>query len=84
MSKFQRYLTADGLKLALALLREHRERCPDAFSVLAIHDEIVVEAPVDKVEEAIRWLVGAMEDGMRESLYDVPVEPIEAEVKEAW
>ena len=84
MSKFPRYLTAYGLKLAFALLWERKERCPDAFPVLAIHDEIVVEAPADKAEEAICWLVGAMEDGMRECLYDVPVEPIEAEVKEAW
>ena len=34
---------ADGLKRALAHLWERRADCPDAFPVLFVHDEIVVE-----------------------------------------
>src|SRR5262249_27001878 len=39
---------ADGLKLALALLWERREEVPGAFPVLAVHDEIVIEADTDQ------------------------------------
>jgi DNA polymerase-1 len=34
----------DGLKLALALLWERRAECPGAVPVLAVHDELVLEA----------------------------------------
>lgn len=64
---------ADGLKAALALLWERRSDCPDAFPVSVVHDEITVEAPEDRAEEAKAWLVAAMEDGMRALLDPVPV-----------
>jgi DNA polymerase-1 len=43
---------ADGLKLALALLWERREQCLGAFPVLAVHDEIVVEADEAQADAA--------------------------------
>src|SRR5262249_9747809 len=55
---------ADGLKLALALLWERRHQCPDAFPVLAVHDEIVVEAEAEKSGTAVAWLKTAMVDAM--------------------
>jgi DNA polymerase-1 len=39
---------ADGLKLGLALLWERRHECPGAYPVLAVHDEIVVEADANQ------------------------------------
>jgi DNA polymerase-1 len=55
---------ADGLKLALALLWERRDECPDATPILAVHDEIVVECGADRVKKVEAWLEGAMIDGM--------------------
>ena len=38
----------DGLKLGLALLWERRHECPGEYPVLAVHDEIVVEADANQ------------------------------------
>ena len=54
---------ADGLKLALVKMWESRDDI-DAFPVLAIHDEIVVEAPAEKAREAKAWLVRCMREAM--------------------
>ncbi|WP_036270342.1 bifunctional 3'-5' exonuclease/DNA polymerase [Meiothermus rufus] len=75
---------ADGLKLALALLWERRERLQGAFPVLAVHDEIVLEAPRDVVEGVALELVCCMKEAMQEVLNGrVPVE-VEAGVYEDW
>src|SRR5262249_23558983 len=41
---------ADGLKAALALLWETRDRCPSAAPVLCVHDEIVLECDAADAE----------------------------------
>jgi DNA polymerase-1 len=64
---------ADGLKLALALLWERRDRCPTAKPVLAVHDEVVIECPAEDAEQTQEWLVAAMRDGMQPLLPRVPV-----------
>jgi DNA polymerase-1 len=73
----------DGVKLALALLWERRERCPGAFPVLAVHDEIVVEADEGHVNAAAAWLKAAMVDGMAGVLDPVPCE-VEVRVAQTW
>jgi len=73
---------ADGLKLALARLWETRGTV-DVVPVLVAHDEIVVECPTDKAEEAKAWLVRCMREGMEEFLRKVPV-VVEAEIKSTW
>ena len=73
---------ADGLKLALTRLWETRDTV-DAYPVLTVHDEIVVEAPADRAEQAKQWLMDCMIEGMAEVLKEVPV-VVDAEVKEAW
>ena len=55
---------ADGLKAALALLWETRDRCPSAAPVLVVHDEIVLECDVADVEQAQDWLTDCMTRGM--------------------
>lgn len=75
---------ADGLKLAMALLWERRERLQGAVPVLAVHDEIVLEAPRDVTEGVALELVCCMKEAMQEVLNDrVPVE-VEAGVYEDW
>ena len=56
---------------------------PGAFPVLTVHDEIVIEAPADRAEEAKKWLVQCMTDGMSQVLKEVPV-VVEAEVNNTW
>lgn len=74
---------ADGLKRALALLWERRERCPGAFPVLLVHDEIVVECAADRCEEAAAWVRDAMRDGMAPLIDPVPVE-VEVSAGRTW
>jgi DNA polymerase-1 len=74
---------ADGLKLALALLWERRDQAPGAVPVLAVHDEIVVEADADRADAATAWLKAAMTEAMAPLIEPVPVE-VEVTVARTW
>jgi DNA polymerase-1 len=74
---------ADGLKRALALLWERRGQAPGAVPVLAVHDEIVVEADAGQANAAAAWLKKAMHDAMAPLLEPVPVE-VEVTAACAW
>jgi DNA polymerase-1 len=74
---------ADGLKLALALLWERREQAPGAFPVLAVHDEIVVEADADRAEAVAAWLKAAMVDAMQPLIAPVLV-AVEVKASRTW
>jgi DNA polymerase-1 len=79
---------ADGLKLALALLWEHRSECPVAVPVLVCHDEVVIECDTERAADARAWLEGAMIEGMDAvmncaSKAPVPVE-VEARIVKSW
>jgi DNA polymerase-1 len=83
----------DGLKLALALLYEHREECPGAAPILAVHNEVVVEVDVrEQTKDVEGWLEKAMVAGMEEVLNSgldtahperVPVK-VDVEVVDRW
>ena len=73
---------ADGLKLALIKLWETRHLV-NAYPVLTVHDEIVIEAPKELAEKAAEWLKRCMEDGMGEFLQEVPV-AVDITSKESW
>lgn len=74
---------ADGMKAAIALLWERRDRCPGAVPVLFVHDEIVVEVPETNADTAKDWLVAAMADGMQPLIPGVPV-VVEAVIAKSW
>jgi DNA polymerase I-like protein with 3'-5' exonuclease and polymerase domains len=74
---------ADGLKRALALLWERREQVPGAFPVLAVHDEIVVEADAGQADAVAKWLKTAMVEAMAPLIAPVPVE-VEVKVARTW
>ncbi|WP_460315912.1 DNA polymerase [Thermus oshimai] len=78
---------ADGLKLALALLygRLVGKGLQDrVFPVLAVHDEIVLEAPTELAKPAALLLKNAMREGMKAAgLKEVPVE-VEVGVYRDW
>jgi DNA polymerase-1 len=74
---------ADGLKVALALLWERRERVPGAFPVLVVHDEIVVETDERQADSTTAWLKDAMVDAMAPLLDPVPV-AVEVRIGRTW
>lgn len=74
---------ADGMKAAVALLWETRDRYPSAVPVLCVHDELVVECDEADGEGVARWLEECMVDGMKQFLKRVPVE-VEAHVVRHW
>lgn len=74
---------ADGLKVALALLWERKEKVRNTFPILAVHDELVVDAPEEEAEEALAWLTTAMKEGMGNILQGVPVE-VEGGIFHDW
>ncbi len=70
---------ADGLKLALARLYEDRKG--HAAPILAIHDELVVEADEDGDAE---WLVEHMVEAMSEALgHKCPV-VVDHTISDCW
>lgn len=74
----------DGLKLALARLFEDRDRLLRATPVACVHDEIVVEAACDEVDDARRWVSGHMAAAMQEIVNDrVPIE-VDTTVGKDW
>ena len=73
---------ADGLKLALIKLWETRHMV-NAYPVLTVHDEIVIEAPKEQTQKTTEWLKQCMEEGMGEFLREVPV-TVDLTVKESW
>jgi DNA polymerase-1 len=80
---------ADGLKAALALLWERRDECPDAFPILAVHDEIVIECDADSTTtmtlttKPAEWLRRAMIDAMASLVAPVPVE-VDVKIVPTW
>jgi len=74
---------ADGLKAALGILWETRDRAPSAAPILVVHDEIVVECDREQADEARDWVVDAMRGGMETVLHRVPAE-VEATICADW
>jgi DNA polymerase-1 len=73
---------AEGLKRALVLLAP-RLPAQGARIVLAVHDEIVVECPIDRAPDVESLLVTAMREGMGAYVERVPVEVVSA-VRPTW
>ncbi len=74
---------ADGLKRALALLWERRDQVPGAFPMLAVHDEIVVEAAAEQAAIATDWLTRSMTEELAPLLAPVPV-VVDVKVSRTW
>ena len=78
---------ADILKVALAELHESREEHPDAFPIITVHDEVVIECPEEDAEGVSRWLAQALQEAV-ESVLGFPElaseDVAETSVIEAW
>ena len=73
---------ADGMTQALVLLHE-RLPALGARTVLTVHDEVLVEAPVEAAEEVKRVVVDAMTEGMARYITRVPV-VVDASIRSNW
>jgi DNA polymerase-1 len=73
---------ADGMKRAMALLGPRLARL-DARIVLAVHDELVVEAPEEAAEEVKAVTERGMIEGMAVDVDGVPI-VVEAEIRKTW
>lgn len=73
---------ADILKRAMGLLRPALLRT-DSDLVASVHDELVVECPVDRAEEVRHAVRGALEAAGRECLDPVPVQA-DAVIGTSW
>jgi len=73
---------ADGMKSALVLL--HRRLPPlGARLVLCVHDEVLVETPVEHAEAVKRVVVDSMIEGMQVFVTAVPI-VVEASIRRTW
>jgi DNA polymerase-1 len=73
----------DAIKAALALLWERRAEVPGARVVLAAHDEIVLEALADQVEQVKEFLKRCMEDALAPMIDPVPA-VVEVSAGRTW
>jgi DNA polymerase-1 len=78
---------ADILKLALAKLWEGREEHPDAFPVLTVHDEIVIECGRAAAEDTAAWLGSVMREAVGTVLGCLELagqDAVEIEIVNSW
>lgn len=75
---------ADCLKAALAALWKDRAAYPDAKLVATVHDEIVMECPIEQAEAVSSWIQHHMTEAMSKIINNrVPAE-VEATVGKDW
>jgi DNA polymerase I len=63
-----------GMKRAMTTLHARRNEFPDARLVLSVHDELVMECPIDQAVDVGAWLQSIMQDAMQPLLDRVPIE----------
>jgi DNA polymerase-1 len=73
---------ADGMKRAMVLLHPQLAAF-GAFVILAVHDELVVEAPLEHAEAVKALVERAMREGMEEFITTIPI-VVEADVRRTW
>ena len=74
---------AEGFKEALALLVESLTEYPEWSLVNVIHDEILLEVPIDEAEKAKEILQKSMIQGMKTILKIVPV-IVDIKIQDNW
>ena len=73
---------ADGMKQAMKLLHPHLKRL-GAQMILAVHDELLVEAPEEHAEEVKELMRDCMIAGMKKYVPSVPI-VVEPKVMSRW
>jgi DNA polymerase I len=75
---------ADGLKLAMARLFQHRDEVPSARLVAVVHDEILAECPEEDAEATAQWLTSHMSAAMQTLVGDVVPITVEVKIGQSW
>jgi DNA polymerase-1 len=75
---------ADGLKLALVRLFQHRDAVQDARLVNVVHDELIVECPMEQADVTAAWLKTHMESAMQQVVHNKVPTPVEVHVGQSW
>jgi DNA polymerase-1 len=75
---------ADGLKWAMAALHRRREEAPDAQLVAVIHDELLVECPIESAAQTAAWLEKYMVAGMAALVGDAVPIVVETTLGKDW
>jgi DNA polymerase I len=75
---------ADGLKWAMAALFRHRAEAPDAQLVAAIHDELLVECPIESAAHTAAWLEKYMVAGMAAIVGEAMPIVVETTIGQDW
>ena len=73
---------ADGMKMAMILLHPHLKKL-GAKIILAVHDELLVEAPEEHADAVKEIMRAYMVAGMAMYVKTVPI-IVEPEVKKSW
>jgi DNA polymerase-1 len=73
---------ADGMKRSLVILHD-RLSLYGARIVLAVHDEVLVEAPIEATREVAEVVRASMIEGMAEFVASVPIE-VEVSIRKTW
>jgi DNA polymerase I len=77
---------ADILKLALRTLYETRDNYPGAYPVLTVHDEVVIECPIEDAKDVSRWLSESLIEAV-ESVLGAELageDCVEVSILESW
>lgn len=74
---------ADGVKIAMVSLRPQLLNFHDAYLILNVHDELVVECDVAEAEQVKSLMVRTMIDSMQQFLPDVPC-LVDAHIARDW
>ena len=75
---------ADGLKWAMAALFRQRAEAPDARVVAAIHDEVLVECPIESATRTAAWLEKYMVAGMASIVGEAVPIVVETTIGKDW
>lgn len=73
---------ADGMKRTLIILHDRLARY-GARLVLCVHDEVLVEAPIEVANEVAELVRTVMIEGMEEFVPNVPIE-VDASIRRTW
>jgi DNA polymerase I len=75
---------ADGFKLALVRLFQHREAIPQARLVHVAHDETVAECAIEAADATAMWLKTSMETAMQNVVEGKIPTTVEVQMGQSW
>jgi DNA polymerase-1 len=75
---------ADGLKLAMTRLFQHRDEVSTARLIAVIHDAVLAECPEEDAEATAQWLTRLMREAMQELVGDTVPIVVDVKIGQSW